>query len=90
MNMDYWVSRLFYDLHNNSQLADQYRADRQSVLSAYPLSPKAKTALLRDDVSFLAARTNAFLLRYYFSAAGMAEKTFLERISCVDVDRKGE
>jgi len=89
MNMDYWVSRVCFDLHNNRQLADQYRADRHSVLCAYPLSAKAKTALLCDDVSFLAARTNPFLLRYYFIAAGMTEKTLLERISRVDLDKEG-
>lgn len=74
---DYWLSKLFYDVQSN---AAEYRADRARFLARYPLRPEVKDALLRDDVGFLAPRVNAYLLRFYFGAAGMKDDEFIKRL----------
>lgn len=74
---DYWLSKLFYDVQSN---AAEYRADRAKFIARYPLKPEVKEALLRDDVSFLARRVNAYLLRFYFGAAGMKDDEFIRRL----------
>jgi hypothetical protein len=79
MPTDYWLSKLFYDLQQHDRAA-AYRADRAGFLAAYPLDDTIRTALLTDDVATLAPRVNAYLLRYYFTASGMSDAVFLERI----------
>ncbi len=74
---DYWLSKLFYDVQAN---APEYRADREKFLARYPLKPEVKEALRRDDVAFLAARVNPYLLRFYFGAAGMKDDEFIKRL----------
>lgn len=74
---DYWLSKLFYDVQSASA---EYRADRATFLARYPLRPEVKEALLRDDVAFLAPRVNAYLLRFYFGAAGMKDEEFIRRL----------
>ena len=76
---DYWLSKLFFDLQSPALVA-QFRADREAVMSRYPLSPEARTAVEKNDVRFLAKRTNAYLLRYYFFAAGMKDDEFIRRL----------
>ncbi|MGH8621060.1 MAG: hypothetical protein ACREUB_11895 [Burkholderiales bacterium] len=76
---DYWLSKLFFDLQG-PPLADEYRADRKSVLDRYPLKPEVRAAVEADDVAYLAARVNPYLLRFYFLVAGMPEDEFLRRI----------
>ena len=76
---DYWLSKLFFDLQK-PELAAAFRADRESVLERYPLAPEVRAALGADDVATLGPRVNAYLLRYYFTIAGMPEQTFLDRI----------
>ena len=76
---DYWLSKLFFDLQS-AALAAQFKADREPVLSRYPLSPEVRAAIERNDVPFLAERTNAYLLRYYFFATGMKDPEFIRRL----------
>ncbi len=76
---DYWLSKLFFDLQNPAAAAE-YRADRPNVLQRYPLDSEVKRALLADDVAALAPRTNPYLLRFYFTAAGMPDADFIARL----------
>jgi len=76
---DYWLSKLFYDLQSPAAVAE-YRAERDKVLDRYGISPEARRALAENDVPFLARRTNAYLLRYYFFATGMKDDEFMRRL----------
>jgi hypothetical protein len=77
---DYWLSRLFFDLQSPA-LASEFRASRDAVVQRYPLSPEVREAIAKNDVPFLAQRTNAYLLRYYFFAAGMKDDEFIRRLN---------
>jgi hypothetical protein len=76
---DYWLSKLFFDLQNPAAAAE-FRADRETVLGRYPLAPEVRQAVLDDNVVYLAQRTNAYLLRYFFFATGMPEEEFVARL----------
>jgi len=76
---DYWASKLFFDLQAPAAAAE-FRADRDAVMKRYPLSDGVRRAILEDDVPFLAARTNPYLLRYYFFATGMKDEEFIRRL----------
>jgi len=76
---DYWLSRLFFDLQSPA-LASEFRKDRAAVIARYPLDSEVIQALQHDRVPFLAQRTNAYLLRYYFFAAGMKDDEFVRRL----------
>jgi hypothetical protein len=76
---DYWLSKLCFDLQDPARVAE-YRRDRDAVLSRYPLKPEVRAAVLADDVVSLAGLTNPYLLRYYFSAAGMPDGEFIARL----------
>ena len=60
---------MFFDLQAPA-LASEFRADPEAVMSRYPLDPEVKQALKEHRIPFLAQRTNAYLLRYYFFAVG--------------------
>jgi hypothetical protein len=75
--LDYPLCRLMYELHGDRALSARYRADRESVLAGTDISEQLKDALRCDDVAALAPHTNGFLLRYYFTAAGVPEPAFL-------------
>jgi hypothetical protein len=77
---DYWLSKLFFDLQSPA-LAAEFRADRDKVLARYQLEQAVKDAIARVDVPFLAERTNAYLLRYYFFATGMKDDEFIRRLN---------
>ena len=76
---DYWLSKLFFDMQKPGA-GTEYRADRDTVLARYPLTPEVKAAILADDVTFLAARVNPYLLRYFFGAAGMSDDVFRKKL----------
>lgn len=80
MKRDYWLSRLFYDLQS-PELAAQFKTDREAVLSRYPLSAEVRAAIHDINVPFLAERTNAYLLRYYFFTIGMKDPEFIRRLN---------
>jgi hypothetical protein len=79
---DYWLSKLCYDLQDPA-LAATYRADRAAVLDRYPLAPEVRGALVDDDVARLSGRVNAYLLRFYFGAAGMSDAEFVRRLQAI-------
>jgi hypothetical protein len=76
---DYWLSKMFFDLQGHAATAE-YRADRQKVMDRYPLKPEVRTALMADDVAYLAPLVNPYLLRYYFTASGMPDKEFIGKL----------
>lgn len=76
---DYWASRLFFDLQAPA-VAAEFRVDRDAVLKRYPIAERVRRAILENDVPFLAQRTNPYLLRYYFFAAGMKDEEFIRRL----------
>lgn len=76
---DYWLSKMFFDLQQPA-LAAEFKQDRQAVFARYPLDERVKKALLEDDAPFLAGRTNAYLLRYYFFATGMKDAEFIRKL----------
>ena len=76
---DYHLSKMFFDLQDGG-LAAQYRANREAFLEKYPMSPGVRKAILDNDVPYLAARTNAYLLRYFFFASGMKDDEFMRRL----------
>jgi hypothetical protein len=77
---DYWLSKLFFDLQAPAAAAE-YRADRKKVMDRYSLEPAVRRALEADDAPFLAKRTNAYLLRFYFFAIGMKDPEFIRRLN---------
>lgn len=76
---DYRLSKLFFDLQNPA-LAAEYRAEREKVLTRYSIDPDVKQAILENNVPFLAERTNAYLLRYFFFTSGMKDDEFIQRL----------
>jgi hypothetical protein len=76
---DYWLSKLFFDLQNPA-LASEFKANPESVLKKYPLEEPVKRALRANDAPFLAERTNAYLLRYYFFTIGAKDADFIRKI----------
>jgi len=76
---DYWLSRLFFELQNPAAAAD-FRANRETFLQKYPLEESVRAAIRDNDVPFLAARTNPYLLRYYFFTTGMKDAEFIRRL----------
>jgi hypothetical protein len=76
---DYWLSKMFFDLQSPAAAAE-YRADRSKVLDRYKLEPSVRQAVLENNVAFLARRTNPYLLRYFFFAAGMKDNEFIGKL----------
>ena len=77
---DYWLSKLFFDLQSPA-LGAEFRAERDKVLARYPLASEVREAIVESNVPFLAARTNPYLLRYYFFATGMKDDEFIRRLN---------
>ena len=77
---DYWLSKLFFDLQQPAAAAE-FRADRDAVLARYPLSGEVRKAIAANDAPFLAERTNAYLLRYYFFTIGMKDAEFVRKLN---------
>jgi hypothetical protein len=80
---DYWLSKLFYDLHNDQKLAAEYRAGMAAVLGRYELKPEVRKAVLEDDVGALAPLVNPYLLRFYFQVRGMPQPEFIARLNAL-------
>jgi hypothetical protein len=81
---DYWLSKMFFDLQHDPQLAAAFRADMAAVLDRYELKPAVRKAVLEDDVGALAPLVNAYLLRFYFQIRGMPEAEFIARLNALD------
>ena len=76
---DYWLSKMFFDLQSPTAAAE-FRADREKVLDRYPITVDVRERVLANDVSFLARRTNPYLLRYFFFAVGMKDDEFVRKL----------
>lgn len=85
---DYWVSKLFFDLQHDPQLAAAYRTDMASVIDRYDIKPELRQALLTDDVGTLAPLVNAYLLRFYFQIRGMPEAEFIARLHALKAQQE--
>ncbi len=84
---DYWVSKLFFDLQQDSQLAAEYRTDMPGVLARYEIKPDVRQALLEDDVGKIAPLVNAYLLRFYFQIRGMPQDEFIARLHALKAEK---
>jgi hypothetical protein len=76
---DYWLCKMFFDLQQPA-LAAEFRANRDAVLARYSLSPEVRKAIAENDAPFLAERSNAYLLRYYFFTIGMKDAEFIRKL----------
>jgi len=76
---DYWLSKLFFDLQQPA-LAAEFKGNRDAVLARYPLSLEVRKAIADNDAPFLARRTNAYLLRYYFFTIGLKDAEFIRNL----------
>jgi hypothetical protein len=77
---DYWLCKLFFDLQQPA-LAAEFRSNQAAVLARYPLDERVKRAVTEYDAPFLAERTNAYLLRYFFFTVGMKDDEFVRRLN---------
>jgi len=77
---DYWLSKLFFDLQHDEQLAADFRRDMASVINRYEIAPAVRKALSEDDVAVLAPLVNAYLLRFYFQIRDMPQEEFMARL----------
>ena len=87
---DYWLSKLFYDLHHDADLAKAYRADMAGVIGRYPIKPEVRQALMADDVATLSPLVNAYLLRFYFQIRGMPEAEFIAKLHAISATNRDE
>jgi hypothetical protein len=77
--MDYWLSKLMYDLGDPSVLK-QFRAEPETVIARYPLKPEVRRAALDGDIPVLQPLVNAYLLRFYFAYRGMSDAEFIATV----------
>jgi hypothetical protein len=87
---DYWLSKMFFDLQHDPELAKAYRADMAAVIGRYPIKPDVRQALADDDVGKLAPLVNAYLLRFYFQIRGMPEAEFIAKLHATQGGQKNE
>ncbi len=85
---DYWLSKMFFDLHNDPGLAAEFRRDMPAVLGRYEIASDVRKAVVEDDVAALAPLVNPYLLRFYFQVRGMPQSDFIARLNSLDA-RKG-
>jgi|SRR3984893_785129 hypothetical protein len=81
---DYWLSKLFFDLQHDADLAAEFRSDMAAVIDRYEIAPQVRKALLADDVGAIAPLVNAYLLRFYFQIRGMPEAEFIARLHALE------
>ena len=77
--MDYWLSKLMYDLQD-ADLRRRFREDPESVVAAYPLAPNVRRAAIDGDIPTLQPLVNAYLLRFYFGYRGMGDAEFIAAV----------
>ena len=85
MSTDYWLSKLMYDLQDPAIRAD-YRADRAAVLARYKLDDVVLRALDTHDITVLAPRVNAYLLRFYYQYSGVKDADFMDGLRTLPKD----
>jgi Aromatic-ring-opening dioxygenase LigAB, LigA subunit len=85
--VDYWLSRMIFDLSRDPATIAAWRKDRNTVMDRYPLRPEIREAVLADDMKILTRHVNAYLLRFYFGVCGMSEPDLLERLHALSRSR---
>lgn len=78
--VDYWLSRMIFDLSRDPANVAAWRNDRRAIMDRYPLRPDIREAVLTDDMKVLTRHVNAYLLRFYFGLCGMSEPELLQRL----------
>ncbi len=78
--VDYWLSRMMFDLSRNPADVAAWRQDRRPILDRYKLKPEIRAAVLADDMTVLTRHANAYLLRFYFGLCGMSEPELVARL----------
>jgi len=73
------MSKMFFDLQDPA-LAAEFRASPEAVMARYPIDARVKKEILANNVPFVAARTNPYLLRYFFFTAGMKDDEFMRQL----------
>jgi len=81
---DYWLSKMFFDLHQDPDLAKAYNADMAAVMARYSIKPEVRRALLADDVAALSPLVNAYLLRFYFQIRRMPQDEFIAKLHAMN------
>ncbi|HEX4111818.1 MAG TPA: hypothetical protein VH020_04725 [Stellaceae bacterium] len=87
--VDYWLSRMMFDLSRNPADSAQWRQDRTPILDRYKLRPEIRAAVLADDIAVLGRHANAYLLRFYFGLCGMSEPELLARLHALKESHHG-
>jgi len=60
----YWLGKLLFELHHQVGALESYKEDPRSYLDAYPLTPRARDAILNNDVAAIyLLGANPYLLR---------------------------
>lgn len=87
--VDYWLSRMIFDLTRNPADIAAWRQDRRAIMDRYPLRPEIREAVLTDDMEVLTRHVNAYLLRFYFGLCGMSEPELLGRLNALKEKEHG-
>jgi|GEM_PF-496750 len=87
--VDYWLSRMMFDLSRNPAEIAAWRQDRRPILDRYKLRPEIRAAVLADDIAVLVRHVNAYLLRFYFGLCGMSEPELLARLHALKEHHHG-
>lgn len=77
---DFQLSKMFFDLQQPASAAE-FKSDRAKFMAKYSLGEDVQAAIARNDAPFLAERTNAYLLRYYFFTIGMKDAEFIKKLN---------
>ena len=87
--VDYWLSRMIFDLSRDPLSVAQWRKDRRPFMDRYKLRPEIREAVLTDDMRVLTRHVNAYLLRFYFGLCGMSEPELLDRLHALKETKNG-
>lgn len=87
--VDYWLSRMIFDLSRNPADIPAWRQDRRPIMDRYPLRPEIREAVLTDDMQVLTRHMNAYLLRFYFGMCGMSEPELLNCLHALKENAHG-
>ena len=85
---DYSLNHFFFEMQK-ADVRSRYAADPKGVMDAFRLSPQAQLAVRVQDMAFLAARTNPYLLRFYFGYIGMSDADFIAAVRATASSAEG-
>lgn len=74
----YWLDKVLYELHHKPDDLARFQRDAAAYLAAYPLSERARRAVLENDVAELyLCGANPYLLRAHCIGMRIPEKDSL-------------